>query len=484
MSTQHSVPHPAKASSPPGIALVRRLDAPSRSKPARWERALLRVCLYPLPAFCGLLLEAILPLAGVPRSSPSTSEQFVLVLSFAWIAAIECFHATQCGKINREHTGAMAALVSATTASGTAALLLALLGLHFPSIFRCAIYAALLFFTSVIIKVSLRALFDTQSPLTRIVVVESHILADGEFWTLTHKEVSRHEISGAIRLESLERSHLANSAHSLDDLVREIRRGPAEEVLISAPLAQVAVLSQRIGSNGGVRASVRFIIDSKEGTPLRQSLSTTDRLYLLNIGAVPTKTLHYLILKKAFDLVFSLAAIIFGFPLFVLIALAIKIGSKGSIFFIQDRVGWNGRVFQMYKFRTMHTAPLSETDTRWSQPDDSRRTRVGKILRKYSLDELPQFLNVLKGDMSVVGPRPERPFFVDSFRREIDEYHRRHQIKVGITGWAQVNGLRGDTCIRTRLMYDLYYLQNWGLIFDLKIVLRTVLCVFRGRDAD
>jgi lipopolysaccharide/colanic/teichoic acid biosynthesis glycosyltransferase len=124
------------------------------------------------------------------------------------------------------------------------------------------------------------------------------------------------------------------------------------------------------------------------------------------------------------------------------------------------------------------------SDTRWSQPDDARRTAVGRILRKYSLDELPQFFNVLKGEMSVVGPRPERPYFVDSFRREIDEYHRRHQVKVGITGWAQVNGLRGDTCIQTRVMYDLYYLQNWGLIFDLKIILKTALCVFCGRNAD
>jgi len=132
----------------------------------------------------------------------------------------------------------------------------------------------------------------------------------------------------------------------------------------------------------------------------------------------------------------------------------------------------------------MYKVPPSESDTRWSQPNDARRTALGRILRKYSLDELPQFFNVLKGDMSVVGPRPERPFFVNSFRGVIEEYHRRHHIKVGITGWAQVNGLRGDTCIRTRLMYDLYYLQNWGLIFDLKIVLRTVLCVLCGLSGE
>ena len=229
---------------------------------------------------------------------------------------------------------------------------------------------------------------------------------------------------------------------------------------------------------------MRFVTGPGDGVPLRQSLSSANCLYLLNTGAAPTMSRNYSILKRGFDLIFSFAAILAGLPLIALIALAIKISSKGGIFFAQDRVGWNGKVFRMYKFRTMHTAPPCESDTRWSQPDDARRTAVGRFLRKYSLDELPQFFNVLKGEMSVVGPRPERPFFVNSFRSEIEEYHRRHQIKVGITGWAQVNGLRGDTCIRTRVMYDLYYLQNWGLIFDLKIILRTVLCVICGRDAD
>ena len=131
----------------------------------------------------------------------------------------------------------------------------------------------------------------------------------------------------------------------------------------------------------------------------------------------------------------------------------------------------------------MRTAPVLDSDTLWTSANDPRRTPVGQFLRKYSLDELPQFFNVLKGDMSVVGPRPERPSFVSSFRRQIDEYHRRHQLRVGITGWAQVNGLRGDTCIRTRLLYDLYYLQNWGLIFDLRIILSTVFCMLKGKNA-
>jgi exopolysaccharide biosynthesis polyprenyl glycosylphosphotransferase len=378
----------------------------------------------------------------------------------------------------------MAVLVSVCVATVAAALLLALLGIPLPRILQLAADAAFLFTASIIINLSFRAILNVQSPLTRIVVVNKHVHGGEVSWIITRKVVLRHEISGAIRLESMGKSYPAKSAHSMDELVREIQREPLEGVLISTPLTEIAALSQRIGACGGMGAPVRFVTDSSGGACLRESYSNANCLYLLNTGAAPTKSWHYSILKRGFDLAFSLAAILVGLPLFALIALAIKVSSKGGIFFAQDRVGWNGKIFRMYKFRTMHAAPPSVSDTRWSKPDDARRTAVGRFLRKYSLDELPQFFNVLKGEMSVVGPRPERPYFVNSFRGEIDEYHRRHQIKVGITGWAQVNGLRGDTCIRTRVLYDLYYLQNWGLIFDLKIILHTFSCVMCGRNAD
>ncbi len=484
MSTQRSVPYLETVSSPPGIALVRRLDAPRPSGTAPWEHVLLRLLLYPLPAIWGWLLSGAWRARGLhPLASPA-NVQFVVALAFAWFAAIECFHVTTRERINREHTGSMAVLASVCAASGAAALLIALLGIPLPGLPQCAADAAFLFSAATIINLSTRAIFKTQSPLTRFAIADMYVHAGGVSWTLARKRVWRHAISGAIRLETVGQPHPANSAHSLDELVREIQREPLEGLLISAPPAEVAELSQRMGAYGSMGAPVRLVTDSVDGLPFGQSLSTANCLYLLNIGAEPTKTLNYAILKRGFDLLFSLAAILAGLPLMTLIALAIKISSKGSIFFSQDRVGWNGKVFRMYKFRTMYTAPRSQSDTLWSRPNDARRTAVGRYLRKFSLDELPQFFNVLQGQMSVVGPRPERPYFVNSFRGEIDEYHRRHQIKVGITGWAQVNGLRGDTCIRTRVMYDLYYLQNWGLVFDLKIILRTVFCVICGRNAD
>jgi exopolysaccharide biosynthesis polyprenyl glycosylphosphotransferase len=170
-------------------------------------------------------------------------------------------------------------------------------------------------------------------------------------------------------------------------------------------------------------------------------------------------------------------------PLFGLIAAIIRLTSPGPIFFIQERVGLNGRPFGMYKFRTMRTTPKAESDTLWTTADDSRKTIFGSILRKTSLDELPQFINVLNGEMSVVGPRPERPHFVQKFLYEVTRYNNRHTLKVGITGWAQVNGLRGDTSIEKRVEYDLYYLQNWSLVFDLRIIAMTIFAGLINRNA-
>ena len=170
-------------------------------------------------------------------------------------------------------------------------------------------------------------------------------------------------------------------------------------------------------------------------------------------------------------------------PLTLVIALAIKLSSRGPIIFAQDRVGLNGRVFLMFKFRTMQVGSREEGDTRWTCEEDPRRTAVGAFLRTTNLDELPQFLNVLRGDMSIVGPRPERPFFVERFLAEFDRYNSRHMFKAGITGWAQVNGWRGDTSIAKRVEYDLYYLRNWSLTFDLQIITMTLLRMFTSRNA-
>jgi len=188
----------------------------------------------------------------------------------------------------------------------------------------------------------------------------------------------------------------------------------------------------------------------------------------------PTELLGYVILKRAFDISLSLAVLIVFSPLFLAIALLIKLNSRGAVFFVQERVGLNGKKFKMLKFRTMSADDALNPETHWTSAHEPHVTPLGRWLRRSNLDELPQFLNVLTGDMSVVGPRPERPYFIERFRQEIPDYMLRHYVKCGITGWAQVNGWRGDTSIRERLAHDLYYLRNWDIALDIKILLWTV----------
>jgi exopolysaccharide biosynthesis polyprenyl glycosylphosphotransferase len=180
--------------------------------------------------------------------------------------------------------------------------------------------------------------------------------------------------------------------------------------------------------------------------------------------------------------VFSTCVLILTAPVFLLIAAAVRLTSPGPVFFTQERVGLNGKLFRMFKFRSMIYSP-GESYTRLTAKNDPRCTRVGRILRKTALDELPQFFNVLRGDMSVVGPRPEGPALVQRFMQSVGNYNRRHYLKVGITGWAQVNGWRGNTSIEKRVEYDLYYLRHWTFALDLQIVILTLVRGFTDKNA-
>ncbi|HEX2037708.1 MAG TPA: undecaprenyl-phosphate glucose phosphotransferase [Chloroflexota bacterium] len=188
-------------------------------------------------------------------------------------------------------------------------------------------------------------------------------------------------------------------------------------------------------------------------------------------------------LKRWFDLVFSLAVLIVSSPIMLLIALLVKLDSPGPVFHVQERVGQDGKRFHMIKFRSMIQDAEATTGRFWTVPDDPRRTRVGSWLRRFSLDEWPNFINVLIGDMSVVGPRAERPMFVAQFSERVPDYLKRLRVKAGVTGWAQVNGLRGDVPIEERTKYDLYYVDNWSLWLDIKIIVRTVLRIIRDPAA-
>jgi len=262
--------------------------------------------------------------------------------------------------------------------------------------------------------------------------------------------------------------------YELDQLKGEQIRQFADDVVIAGSPAVLPILSGLIRQLRTLAVPIRVCMDFGSDVKVRDRCFRLGAAHILDVQIAPSETINYVIVKRCFDIVFSLLALtIFAVPM-ILIAIAVKLSSPGPVLFTQERVGINGQAFKMLKFRTMRMLLGRESDTHWTTADDPGCTVVGAFLRRSCLDELPQFFNVLRGEMSVVGPRPERPHFVQKFNAEIDAYNTRHHLKSGITGWAQVNGLRGDTDIAKRVELDLYYLQNWSLAFDLRIILMTI----------
>ena len=227
----------------------------------------------------------------------------------------------------------------------------------------------------------------------------------------------------------------------------------------------------------------KFIPDYNRVIPSSPYLEDLGGLAVVNIRRVPLTNTANMFMKRVMDIFGAIVAIILFSPFMLVAAIGIKLTSKGPLIFKQERVGLHNRPFKMYKFRTMEVQKEEEEKKGWTKKNDPRVTKIGKILRKTSIDEMPQFFNVLKGDMSLVGPRPERPLFVEKFREEIPRYMIKHQVRPGLTGWAQVNGYRGDTSIRKRIEYDLYYIENWTMGFDLKILFLTFFKGFINKNA-
>jgi len=247
-----------------------------------------------------------------------------------------------------------------------------------------------------------------------------------------------------------------------------------DEVIIALPLDAHNKYAELINTcdNAGVKTLI--IPDYFDILPSRPFFDNFAGIPLINVRDIPLDELSNRLLKRAFDIIFSCVALVLVSPVMLFAYIGIKMTSPGSVIFKQERMGLNRRTFNMYKFRSMHVSDPNVADQQWTVENDPRRTKFGAFLRKTSIDELPQFFNVLLGHMSVVGPRPERPFFVDQFKEEIPKYMVKHHIRPGITGWAQTNGLRGDTSIKDRIRHDLFYIENWTFFFDLKIIMKTI----------
>lgn len=256
-----------------------------------------------------------------------------------------------------------------------------------------------------------------------------------------------------------------------------------DEVIIALPLNAHDKLGSIISVCEKAGVKTLIIPDYYDYLPSRPYFDNFAGIPLINVRDIPLDEFRNKFLKRSFDILFSGLVIFCLSPLLILIALGIKFTSPGPIIFKQERVGLNRRPFMMYKFRSMRVQSEQLSDTQWTTADDPRKTRFGTFLRKTSLDELPQFFNVLFGHMSVVGPRPERPYFVEQFKEEIPKYMVKHHIRPGITGWAQSNGYRGDTSIEERIKHDIFYIENWSFIFDLKIIFRTIINGFINKNA-
>lgn len=223
---------------------------------------------------------------------------------------------------------------------------------------------------------------------------------------------------------------------------------------------------------GDEAVAIKAVPDIYELVTLRGGVEELDGMPIVSLQDSPMYGWDQ-VAKRIFDVAASLACITASLPIMAAVVIGIKLTSPGPIFFRQERMSEGGKTFQMLKFRSMKVDAEDKSGPQWAKKDDPRRTRFGTFLRKTSLDELPQFINVLKGDMSIIGPRPERPVFIKDFRNDIPRYMLRHKMKAGITGWAQVNGLRGNTDLKKRIDYDIYYIEHWSLWFDLKIFLMT-----------
>ncbi len=270
---------------------------------------------------------------------------------------------------------------------------------------------------------------------------------------------------------------------TIELLPKMLEENDWDEVAITLSLKDYDYLEEivRICEKTGVHT--KFIPDYNSLIPTRPYTEDLMGLPVINIRYVPLSNTGNMVLKRTMDIVGSLFGIVITSPIMLLCALLVKISSPGPVIFRQERVGLHNKTFFMYKFRSMAQQDPAEEKKAWTTRNDPRVTGIGKFLRRTSLDELPQLFNILKGDMSLVGPRPERPLFVEKFKEEIPRYMIKHQVRPGLTGWAQVNGYRGDTSIRKRIEYDIYYIENWSFWFDVKIIIMTFFTGFINKNA-
>ncbi|MCB2203909.1 undecaprenyl-phosphate glucose phosphotransferase [bacterium] len=350
-------------------------------------------------------------------------------------------------------------------------------------VFIWGLSIALIFLGRVLVLSYEKRLYAKGRELRNVLIVGTNKMAQDLALKMQHQPANGYRLMGYLshedeRIESVATPRLG----SIENIVRVVEEQRIESILVCLSVGENNELAQLFSMLEGKTVQILLQPDVIGITPTRLRLGEFLGNPLLGVKDLPMTTWAR-ILKRLFDIAFSLLVLLLFSPFAALIFLIIWIESGRPIFYRQVRVGLEGEEFELLKFRTMKVNAEQETGPTWTKRGDPRVTRIGKLLRRLSLDEIPQFINVLRGEMSVVGPRPERPEFVRQFQQYVPKYLERHRLKTGLTGWAQVNGLRGEVPIAERTKFDLYYIENWSLKLDLRIIFKTVYAILFGKDA-
>ena len=461
----------------------------------------LKVGFFSIPAAAYALAGYLRFESGYFRSTPIETRSYinlVVLVTLLWALVVEHLGLDQIESLLKVQTGIrMAATATAYCLTFALAALFFYRSISFARVFVVTggILMFLLSFGMIhLFRWILYVLKESTNGHFPIAIVGADDLAVRVADHLAKNPLTPCKVACFVALPNQEPATLEAAVLSWDRLDELVEVFHCKEVFVALPLCRLSETQEVLENLQHLYIPVRMVLDLGRGVFVADRLFDFYGLPLLDVRSYSLDSVGYAVGKRVFDICFSLLALILTAPLMLLIALAIKLTSRGPVLFVQERVSLNGKRFEMLKFRTMSVPSRQGSNdqevrvgadgdiflnlTKQAEPGDSRITPVGRFLRRTSLDELTQFMNVLTGDMSVVGPRPELSFFVERFRTEIPSYMARHNVKCGMTGWAQVNGLRGSgTSIPQRIQYDLYYLRNWSMTLDLKIIFLTM---FRG----
>lgn len=445
----------------------------------------LRVLVYLLPVFsfavCGYLKFGTFSL-----NMPGRQNYFILLLftEFAWILAANYSKISTVADLFWEHTGIRAAFFACFTT------LLLQTGL-LVFVRQLVISRSFLFVTNLVLFLSVvvsRNFFRLTSASTiwprkceKLLIVGTDQYAKRYVKLLRRIPFFDCKVEAYLQLPG--QAVLVGDAPviSITDRLNP-KSLSVDEVVVAVPPSSYPDLSSAIENLEELGKPIRAVFDLGPRLSFGSKLFQAGRLQMMNLAVSPVESFAYTVVKRTFDLFTATVGLVILSPFLVAIAVLVKFSSPGPVLFRQERIGRHGKPFTLLKFRTMHCSSKTESDTLWTTRNDPRCTVIGSVLRRFSLDELPQLMNVIRGEMSLVGPRPERPYYVAKFEEDFQKYNVRHRCYVGMTGWAQVNGLRGDTSISDRLQYDLYYMRNWSFGLDLQIILRTAFVAFTGTN--